>query len=254
MCNQELLAVVRFTRQYRHYLLGRKSLVRTDHNSLTWLLRFKYIEGQLARWLEELSQFDMTVFHRPGVKHGNADAMSRISDDMSFCDCYRAGSDPESFPCGGCRYCTRAHNQWSRFSEDVDDVVPLAVKTVNVIKPVSRSEPWITGYSKDELREIQSVDPCVGKLITWIANDMEPEQRELYPSSPDVKHFYICRKQLMYKDNLLYYRWEEEAGNRLLLMVPNQLKQEVMSLNHDLPLSGHMGIVKTLARIKQSLM
>ena len=58
----------------------------------------------------------------------------------------------------------------------------------------------------------------------------------------------------MYKDNLLYYRWEEEAGNRLLLMVPTQLKQEVMSLNHDLPLSGHMGIVKTLARIKQSFM
>ena len=32
---KELLAVVRFSRQYRHYLLGRKFLVRTDHNSLT---------------------------------------------------------------------------------------------------------------------------------------------------------------------------------------------------------------------------
>ena len=58
----------------------------------------------------------------------------------------------------------------------------------------------------------------------------------------------------MYKYNLLYYRWEEEVGNRLLLMVPDQLKQEVMSLNHDLPLSGYVGIVKTLARIKQSFM
>ena len=84
-----------FTRQYRHYFLGRKFLVRTDHNSLTWLLRFKYI-GQLARWLEELSQFDMTVIHRPGVKQGNADALSRITDDVPFCDCYRASSDPRS--------------------------------------------------------------------------------------------------------------------------------------------------------------
>ena len=70
VARKDLLAVVRFTRQYRHCLLGRKFLVRTDHNSLTWLLRFKYIEDQLARWLKELSQFNMTVIHRPGVKHG----------------------------------------------------------------------------------------------------------------------------------------------------------------------------------------
>ena len=33
---QELLAVVRLTRQYRHYLLGRKFTVRADHHSLLW--------------------------------------------------------------------------------------------------------------------------------------------------------------------------------------------------------------------------
>ena len=37
---KELLAVIRFTRQFRHYLLGRNFIVRTDHNSLTWLMSF----------------------------------------------------------------------------------------------------------------------------------------------------------------------------------------------------------------------
>jgi hypothetical protein len=37
---KELLAVVRFTRMYRHYLLGRRFIVRTDHHSLIWLLNF----------------------------------------------------------------------------------------------------------------------------------------------------------------------------------------------------------------------
>lgn len=46
---RELLAIIRFTRQFRHYLLGRKFVIRTDHNSLTWLLRFKDSQGQLAR-------------------------------------------------------------------------------------------------------------------------------------------------------------------------------------------------------------
>ena len=71
---KELLAVVRFTRHYRHYLLGREFTVRTDHSSLTWLLNFREPQGQLARWLEELSQYHMTVQHRPGKQHVNADA------------------------------------------------------------------------------------------------------------------------------------------------------------------------------------
>ncbi len=49
---KELLAVVRFSRQFRHYLLGKPFTVRTDHHSLTWLLRFKEPQGQIARWLE----------------------------------------------------------------------------------------------------------------------------------------------------------------------------------------------------------
>jgi hypothetical protein len=55
-----------------------------------------------------------------------------MPDKMTECDCYHAGAVPESLPCGGCAYCVRAHHQWSRFTEDVDDVVPLSVKTVKV--------------------------------------------------------------------------------------------------------------------------
>ena len=72
--HKELLAVIIFTRQFRHYLLGRQFLVRTNHSSLRWLLNFKEPDGQLARWLEELSQYDMVIQHQAGKKHGNADS------------------------------------------------------------------------------------------------------------------------------------------------------------------------------------
>jgi hypothetical protein len=75
---KELLAIIRFSRQFRHYLLGRHFTVRTDHNSQIWLMNFKEPQGQLARLLEKLSQFNMEIQHRPGKKHTNADALSRI--------------------------------------------------------------------------------------------------------------------------------------------------------------------------------
>jgi hypothetical protein len=52
--------------------------VRTDHGSLRWLLNFKNPEVQLARWLQVLSSYDMTIIHRPCRQHRNADAPSRI--------------------------------------------------------------------------------------------------------------------------------------------------------------------------------
>lgn len=72
---KELLAVVHFIKNIRPYLLGHHYLLRTDHGSLTWL---KEPEGQLARWLEKLQEFNFKTVHRRGRKHINADALSRL--------------------------------------------------------------------------------------------------------------------------------------------------------------------------------
>ena len=128
---KELLSIVRLTRQFKYYLLGRYFKVRTDHASLTWLLRFKDPQGQLARWIEELGQFHMIVKHRPGSKHENADGASRIPETLSPCPSYVAGIKLKDLPCGGCHYCTRADQQWGEFIEEVDDAVGLAETAVS---------------------------------------------------------------------------------------------------------------------------
>ena len=75
---KELLAVVTFLHHFRQYLIGTNFVVRTDHGALTWIQNFKSPEGQLARWLEKLQDFEFSIVHRPGKKHCNADALSRF--------------------------------------------------------------------------------------------------------------------------------------------------------------------------------
>ncbi|KAK2899431.1 hypothetical protein Q8A73_012560 [Channa argus] len=85
---RELLAVVLAVRHFRPYLLGTRFTLRTDHASLTWLLNFKQPEGQVARWLEILQEYDFDIQHRPGRQHGNADALSRrpcLLDECCYC-------------------------------------------------------------------------------------------------------------------------------------------------------------------------
>ena len=75
---RELLATVTFTRHFKHYLLGGKVKIVTDHRALQWCLSFKDADGLTARWLKKLAAFDHEVQHRPGKNNGYADGLSRI--------------------------------------------------------------------------------------------------------------------------------------------------------------------------------
>ena len=86
---RELLAVVKAVSHFHHYLYGHHFHTRTDHAALRWLFSFRHPEGQLARWLERLQEYDFTIQYRPGIAHTNADAMSRrpcVHNPCKGCD------------------------------------------------------------------------------------------------------------------------------------------------------------------------
>ena len=104
---RELLAIVNFTRQFRHYLLGQKFTNVTDHRALQWLHNFKDPDGITARWLEKLAPFNYEVRHRPGKSIGHADGLSRspsvinVITDQST-PAYRPGEDEPVVDANGC--------------------------------------------------------------------------------------------------------------------------------------------------------
>ena len=74
---KEPLALVDSVQHFRVYMYGRRFLVRTDNSALQWLQSFQEPRGQVARWIERLAEYDYEIVHRPGLKHKNADALSR---------------------------------------------------------------------------------------------------------------------------------------------------------------------------------
>lgn len=161
-------------------------------------MRFKHIEGQLARWLEELAQFDMEIIPRPGKLHGNSDGMSRVPDTLTECDCYSAGAELEKLPCGGCKYCTRAHNQWPRFDSDVDDVIPLSKKVI--VNTVFPSQSMLVSQSKDpdlirsdtsQEQDTSTLSSQIDLDATWpyVEQDEDPDMTKMYFEGERRKNF-----------------------------------------------------------------
>ena len=75
---KELLAVVYFVQYFRHYLLGRDFVIRTDHSALRQVMSFKDPRDQMARWLEVLCQYRFKIVHHSVKKHSNANILSRV--------------------------------------------------------------------------------------------------------------------------------------------------------------------------------
>ena len=74
----EMLAAVWAVKMFRHHLLGGpKFRLVTDHQPLTYLMGADGLTGQYARFALVMQEYDFEVVHRPGVKHQNADLLSR---------------------------------------------------------------------------------------------------------------------------------------------------------------------------------
>ena len=75
--HQELFAVKWALEQFRHYLIGRKFKVVTDHANLKFLASIAPQNSKLARWCLSLAEFDFVIEHRPGKDNVVPDALSR---------------------------------------------------------------------------------------------------------------------------------------------------------------------------------
>jgi hypothetical protein len=74
---KEGAAVVWAVDLFRPFLLGPDFVLETDHSALRQILTTKEPTGRLARWIIRLQEYGVTVVHRPGTTHGNADYLSR---------------------------------------------------------------------------------------------------------------------------------------------------------------------------------
>ena len=211
---KELLAVINFVKYFRHYLYGRAFTVRTDHGSLRWLMKFKNPEGQIARWLETLSSYEFKIEHRPGRVHRNADGLSRIP----------------------CRQCGMAFA-----GTDISGTVIHRVSAQN------------NDGDQVDIHKLQEESDDIKRLKSWILEGKRPKHTEISEASYFLKCLWLEWPRLEVRDDLVVRRFEV-LGTDIVwwqAILPLSERRTVLRYAHDIKSSGHLGVRKTLNKLRQ---
>ena len=73
----ELAAVVHSLKIWRHYLIGNKCEIYTDHKSLKYIFTQSDLNLRQRRWLELITDYDLEIHYHPEKANVVADALSR---------------------------------------------------------------------------------------------------------------------------------------------------------------------------------
>lgn len=80
---KELLAIVLATKKWYTYLQGNHFIIKTDHQSLKYLLEQKLSTLLQQKWLAKLMGLDYEIVYKKGVENKVADALSRVQGNDS---------------------------------------------------------------------------------------------------------------------------------------------------------------------------
>ena len=214
------------TKPEHHYCVTRRELrrefiLRTDHGSLTWLWNFKQPEGQLAHWLERLQEYNFKIYHRPGRKHQNADALSR----------------------GPCKQCGRE-------SHDVD----LVSSSQEFMTGTGQEERTVVmEKSNADLRQMQLEDGYIGLILQYLEKGEKPRLDDVRQQGPEAQRLLQLWNRQVLEEGVLKRKYDDtrRRSTWLQLVVPHTLREEVLEELHAGALEGHLGEEKTLYKVKE---
>lgn len=240
---KELFAMMSFMSKWESFLLGAQFDVIVDNTALLHLDKFKDIKSnRLWRWFEKLQKFDFVVTYTPS-KSNPSDSLSRLpmSSDKLF-DTLPSNSETVTMPTA-----TKSPVV-AEPSADIPSGNSLQINSIDV----PQDDNMIVSLGHGTLKDALANDADLTVVRSWIENSSRPNKSS--DLSPSLSTYYHSFDRLKIDNNgVVLRRWESTRKNessRWLICVPKSLQTKVIELSHNLPSSGHLGLIKTLERVR----
>ena len=245
---KEALAVIEGLKHFDPYLRGSQVTIVTDHSALTWLLSQREPKGRIARWVCYLQQFNYTIQHKTGKKHTNADALSRIPYDNSS-DSDQLVSDDAILPPEDYLFSSDPEVQLNAV-QPKQPRTKLRGKRFRYQRPPYKYPD--VKWTREKIRECQLRDkhiaPFIKYLEEWELDEDDKLAREVVLSCES----YFCELGVLYHilDTKSTNPQKQTDEIHVCLVVPDELKHDVLTSVHGDLNAGHYGIQRTYTTLR----
>ena len=110
----------------------------------------------------------------------------------------------------------------------------------------------LSSFSAEELTEAQKQDGNLEHQREYLVSGAVPSAEELFGCNPEVKCYHLERDCFRLDHSGVIWRQIADPGDSECVLVPNTLRNEVMSLCHDVPSAGHQGVARSKERLLQN--
>ena len=229
---KELLAMYLAIKKYRIYLTGQFDLI-TDHQALRWLKSLDPHDekGRRGRWLDFLQQFDFVVTHKAGKSPelSMADFLSRVTTDGSCAEEFRPNN-------------VAAMNQRSE-----GEIPPEELFDIREVISEQRNDPVLQEIHQRLLLRDGDIEVME---LPRLSNDQRNELAKVLKVKDRL--FMDMKGAIRLKFNGGRRTAVAQFGRKVInrLVVPLNSRKAVLKLNHDSPVAGHMGMLRSWQRIR----
>ena len=265
--DKELLAVVKSLEHFRHYLIGRKFILKTDHKALEHLWSSKNLSSRMMRYSLKLQDYDFTPIYIKG-EHNPADFLSRpiiasvltnepsTEERKEILKCYHEGLGHGSV--SNMEFSIGSKYKWKNIHEDIENYVKNCItctkgsrENINTlhraIRTTSPNEMWeidIIGYLNATKRKNKFILVAIDHYTKWVETK-ELKSKDKISVNNAIKEMIIDKHgapQKIYSDNGLEFNNET---------IKNLCKNYGIEMIFNSP--GHHNSIGAVERVNQTV-
>ena len=278
---KEFLSVYLAFETFEHYLWGvsnKPIIVLTDNKSVTKFFQAKVIPGNLWNAVDYVLSFNFVIGQIPGKPNVAAEYLSRINLNLATKMKFKLENQIPVKKINISFQKNTPKNQLCHLAPIEDNQTikdNFQIPTIVIENEESESETMIDEFTSKEslinsldttnpldemnleskltplnLEREQMKDLDIQKAIVWIKEKIRPDTTY---SSYDCQKYHKQLNRLIVDYGIRYRKSFDHTGRNFTkqIVVPRQLREELLFRIHNSKLKGHLGITKTITEFRK---